>query len=38
MSNDKRLDQNFWNERYIANDIGWDLGDISPPIKSSLKL
>ena len=28
------LDQTFWNNQYQANTTGWDLGTISPPIKS----
>ena len=27
------LDENFWNERYISEQTGWDLGKESPPIK-----
>ena len=27
------LDANYWNERYLKNDFGWDLGTISPPLK-----
>ena len=27
------LDTNYWNERYLKNDFGWDLGTISPPLK-----
>ncbi len=30
---EKRLDQDFWNERYVNNQTGWDLGTVSPPIK-----
>ena len=32
-SNEKRLDQEFWNNLYISQDTGWDLGQVSPPIK-----
>ena len=24
----------FWDERYLNNDTGWDLGSISPPLKA----
>ena len=27
------LDSNSWNQRYITNNIGWDIGYISTPIK-----
>ncbi len=27
------LDSNYWEQRYIQNDIGWDMGVISPPLK-----
>jgi SAM-dependent methyltransferase len=27
------LDQDFWNQRYLNNETGWDLGEVSPPIK-----
>jgi hypothetical protein len=30
------LDENFWNERYWSEQTAWDLGKISPPIKSIL--
>ena len=33
-ANEKRLNQEFWDALYIANDTGWDLGQVSPPIKS----
>jgi SAM-dependent methyltransferase len=26
--------QTFWDNQYLANTTGWDLGTISPPIKS----
>ena len=26
------LDQNYWNNRYLANKIGWDVGFCTPPI------
>lgn len=30
----KTLDQNFWNDLYKSNSMGWDLGKVSPPIKT----
>ena len=27
------LDTYFWDNRYKKNDIGWDLGEVSPPLK-----
>ena len=30
---DMSLDSNSWNQRYITNNIGWDIGYISTPIK-----
>ena len=27
------LSANAWENRYLNNDIGWDLGEISPPLK-----
>ena len=27
------LNENFWNNKYLNNDTGWDLGIISPAIK-----
>jgi SAM-dependent methyltransferase len=27
-----KLDKDFWNDRYLENNIGWDLEKISPPI------
>lgn len=27
------LDQEFWNSKYENNLTGWDLGEVSPPIK-----
>ncbi|MEX2590127.1 MAG: methyltransferase domain-containing protein [Chitinophagales bacterium] len=29
-----RLDAAFWNERYEKNETGWDLKQVSPPIKA----
>lgn len=31
---ERPLDQNYWDNQYQNNTIGWDLGEISPPIKS----
>lgn len=28
------LNQNFWDDLYKTNSIGWDLGKVSPPIKT----
>ena len=28
------LDDNFWDRKYKNKDTGWDLGEISPPIKA----
>lgn len=27
------LDKTFWNQRYIDNEIGWDLGEVATPLK-----
>ena len=27
------LTSDYWNERYVSSATGWDLGDVSPPIK-----
>ncbi|WP_316930385.1 class I SAM-dependent methyltransferase [Formosa agariphila] len=29
-----KFSETFWNEKYKNNDIGWDLGTVSPPLKS----
>lgn len=31
---DLPLDQTYWDNQYKANATGWDLGKVSPPIKS----
>ena len=31
---EQRLDKEFWNNKYINDQTGWDLGEVSPPIKS----
>ena len=28
-----KFDKTFWNNRYTNNDIGWDIGKVSTPIK-----
>lgn len=28
------LDKNYWDQRYKTSDFGWDLGEISPPLKT----
>ena len=28
------LSEKAWDNRYLQNDIGWDLGEISPPLKA----
>jgi SAM-dependent methyltransferase len=34
MNTEPKLDENFWNERYRSNETGWDLGQVSPPLKA----
>ncbi|MDO8993629.1 MAG: SAM-dependent methyltransferase, partial [Daejeonella sp.] len=34
MTLDSNLNESFWNERYRLNDTGWDLGHVSPPLKT----
>ncbi len=29
-----KLNEQFWNDRYISGDIGWDVGEITAPIKT----
>lgn len=31
---DLPLDETFWNNQYDANTTGWDLGEVSPPLKT----
>jgi len=33
MMKNQKLDQSFWSEKYQSNQIGWDIGSISTPIK-----
>ena len=28
------FNENFWNNKYANNKIGWDLGEVSPPLKT----
>lgn len=28
------LDAHYWNNRYLSDNIGWDLGEVSPPLKA----
>jgi thiopurine S-methyltransferase len=28
------LSENAWDNRYLNNDIAWDLGEVSPPLKA----
>ena len=30
----KDLGKEFWNNQYIAQSTGWDLGQVSPPLKA----
>ena len=34
---DLPLDQTYWDNQYQANATGWDLGQVSPPIKSYIE-
>jgi SAM-dependent methyltransferase len=34
VSCEKPLDQTYWDNQYQANTTGWDLGEVSPPLKS----
>jgi methyl halide transferase len=33
VSCERPLDEKYWNEQYQANETGWDLGEVSPPVK-----
>lgn len=33
VSCEKPLDQDYWDAQYQAKNMGWDLGEVSPPIK-----
>lgn len=28
------LDQDFWSKKYQTNQLGWDIGGVSPPLKA----
>lgn len=28
------LDANYWSNRYVTGTVGWDLGEVSPPLKN----
>lgn len=30
----QKLDINYWNQRYLDNEFGWDIGEISTPLKN----
>ncbi len=34
MAEEKNLNANYWDERYKTNAIGWDMGQVSPPLKT----
>jgi SAM-dependent methyltransferase len=34
VSCEKTLDQEYWDAQYKAKSTGWDLGEVSPPIKT----
>jgi SAM-dependent methyltransferase len=34
VSCDLKLGQEYWNNQYLADQIGWDLGVVSPPLKT----
>lgn len=31
---EKELSEAYWNDRYLTDNIGWDLGTVSPPLRS----
>ncbi|CAM4196828.1 methyltransferase domain-containing protein [Flavobacterium weaverense] len=33
-SKENKLDADYWDDQYKAKNTGWDLGTVSPPIKS----
>ncbi len=33
MMKKQKFDQSFWSQKYQANQIGWDMGSVSPPLK-----
>lgn len=34
VSCDLKLGKDYWNNQYLANQTGWDLGEVSPPLKA----
>jgi methyl halide transferase len=34
MQSENPLDRDYWNSRYLTQSTGWDLGEVSPPIKA----
>ncbi len=34
MMKNQKLDQEFWSQKYQSNQLGWDIGEVSPPIKA----
>ncbi|MFT5859352.1 MAG: hypothetical protein ACI865_001453 [Flavobacteriaceae bacterium] len=34
MAKAKELTINYWNNRYLEGKVGWDMGEVSPPIKA----
>ena len=34
MSSNINLDKDFWSKRYQSGETGWDLGEVSPPLKA----
>lgn len=33
----ENLNDEFWNNRYKTNDFGWDIGDVSDPLKKYIE-
>jgi SAM-dependent methyltransferase len=33
----RNLSNDFWNNRYKTNDFGWDIGDVSEPLKKYIE-
>ena len=33
----RNLSDDFWNNRYKTNDFGWDIGDVSDPLKKYIE-
>ena len=34
MMKNQKLDEEFWSQKYQTNQLGWDIGEVSPPIKA----